>query len=428
MQFRHNSGQIFRRGSDFPFGRQPHQHKQKDTLKQSRKEGKRRKTELHADRGFGHKAFGPLPVLSRYSHLSPKTDCHDMVAHRCTLSHHNLSLHTQAHEQLHARIDPKCNATMAVNKQVNVEATASPPMAMRESRVPLQRGNSGNQLRTTTGYEDNSLCRTQLKRKCRSDIARTDRKCRRAAKRRTQRQSYRKIKAQATDLANQLHLFAQEPTMHESSTNTLFFQRSVTSSQSNRVPTSDFQLEVLEPSFLRDMTVATLNCRGLSSISRRERVIHTMHKHNIDVLCLQETKINSNSKETHDGYTMYWSSGISDEKRNKAESVKRAVPHRRTPQQAALMRDAIEHLGVGIVISKRLGRYVKDIQQISARNICIALTMHAGDFDIISTYAPQACCSEPNASQKHYHELMEIVGAKSNTHPKLFLETLTPGS
>ena len=69
MQFRYNSGQIFRRGSDFPFGRQPHQHKQKDTLKQSRKEGKRRKTELHADRGFGHKAFGPLPVLSRYSHL-----------------------------------------------------------------------------------------------------------------------------------------------------------------------------------------------------------------------------------------------------------------------------------------------------------------------------------------------------------------------
>ena len=342
----------------------------------------------------------------------------DQVRDRCPVCYQWLATTTSI----------KYHLTMQQNKQVNVEATASPPIAMRESRVPLQRGNSGNQLRTTTGYEDNSLCRTQLKRKCRSDIARTDRKCRRAAKRRTQRQSYRKIKAQATDLANQLHLFAQEPTMHESSTNTLFFQRSVTSSQSNRVPTSDFQLEVLEPSFLRDMTVATLNCRGLSSISRRERVIHTMHKHNIDVLCLQETKINSNSKETHDGYTMYWSSGISDEKRNKAESVKRAVPHRRTPQQAALMRDAIEHLGVGIVISKRLGRYVKDIQQISARNICITLTMHAGDFDIISTYAPQACCSEPNASQKHYHELMEIVGAKSNTHPKLFLETLTPGS
>ena len=128
---------------------------------------------------------------------------------------------------------------MVVNKQINVEATASPPKAMRESRVPLQRGNSGNQLRTKTVHEDNSVCRTPLKRKCRSEIARTDRECRRSAKRGTQRQSYRKIKAQATDLANQLHLFALEPTMHESSTNALFFQRSDTSSGSNRVPTSD---------------------------------------------------------------------------------------------------------------------------------------------------------------------------------------------
>ena len=209
--------------------------------------------------------------------------------------------------------------------------------------------------------------------------------------------------------------------MHEPVTSSLFFQRSETSSQSNRVPTSDFQAEVLESSYVRDMTVATLNCRRLSSISRRERVIHTMHKHNIDVLCLQETKINSNSKDTHDGYTMYWSSGISDEKRNKAECIKRANAHRRTPQQAAIMRDAIEHLGVGIVISKRMGRYVKDIQQISARNICITLTMQAGDLDIISTYAPQACCSETHASKKHYQELVEILGAKYKYSPKIVL-------
>ena len=87
------------------------------------------------------------------------------------------------------------------------------------------------------------------------------------------------------------------------------------------------------------------------------------------------------------------------------------------------MRDAIEHLGVGIVISKRMGRYVKDIQQISARNICITLTMQAGDLDIISTYAPQASSLLLGAQcfAKHYHELMEILGAKYSFSPKIVL-------
>lgn len=54
--------------------------------------------------------------------------------------------------------------------------------------------------------------------------------------------------------------------------------------------------------WLNEFRVACLNCRGLAAFSTRERLVHLMKKHGVDFLCLQETKINLNATETHDGY------------------------------------------------------------------------------------------------------------------------------
>ena len=185
---------------------------------------------------------------------------------------------------------------------------------------------------------------------------------------------------------------------------------------------SDYQDDVLNRKFPFQLKIASLNCRGLSSASRRERVVHLMKKHAIDILCLQETKINSNAKECHDKYVMFWSSGIKDEDRNKAADLWRSGKASSSNRaHAQIFRNAIEHLGVGIVYAKHLEKYVVDIRQRDARNIMLTLRMQAGYLDIISTYAPQACHRDADAAEKHDHELSKLVQIHYSYSPRIIL-------
>ena len=45
--------------------------------------------------------------------------------------------------------------------------------------------------------------------------------------------------------------------------------------------------------------------------------------------------------------------------------------------------------------------------------------MQAGDLDVVSTYAPQACAAEDRASEKHYDELNNILDSKYKFSPKI---------
>ena len=145
-----------------------------------------------------------------------------------------------------------------------------------------------------------------------------------------------------------------------------------------------------------------------------------MGKYQIDILCLQETKINSNSKETHQGYDMYWSSDVADTDRANAEALARTGrASRRNEEHCRIFQKAKEHLGVGIVFSKQAQRCLKSVRPISARNIVGTLIMQIGDLDIVSSYAPQACHTDPTASDKHYQELHTIMDQKYAYSPKI---------
>ena len=75
-----------------------------------------------------------------------------------------------------------------------------------------------------------------------------------------------------------------------------------------------------------------------------------------------ETKINHNSREVHDSFVMYWSSGVTGDDRNTAEDWKRSGKARRNnPAGAETFRRAIERLGVGIFYKRSFQKIVVDI-------------------------------------------------------------------
>ena len=125
-----------------------------------------------------------------------------------------------------------------------------------------------------------------------------------------------------------------------------FFHKDDDSMDNGTFPPSFFQDNLLMPKHLRDFRIASLSCRGLASISKRERLVHLMIKHQTDILCLQE-KINSNSKEIHQDHTMYWSSDVKATDRAGAEVLARSGrASMRNPEHCNIFQKAREHVGV----------------------------------------------------------------------------------
>ncbi len=56
------------------------------------------------------------------------------------------------------------------------------------------------------------------------------------------------------------------------------------------------------------MGIASLNVKGLKESSKREQIMQHMEKHNISILCLQETRIPHSCVEDKQGYTFIFSS------------------------------------------------------------------------------------------------------------------------
>ena len=206
-------------------------------------------------------------------------------------------------------------------------------MLMRESRalsrISHSAKDSGNQHASP------------LIRKCRSELARLKRSVNRARNRRAHRLEYRLIKTQALDLASRAKAYlAPEPTdwySHETEPFKVQPQLYKCGSSSSddmcslNSEATEYRQSVLNEKYLTHLKIASLNCRGLSSISKRERAVHLMIKSKIDILCLQETKINHNAVETHQKHSFYWSSDIPDEARKKHQNSRdQGRPHELT--------------------------------------------------------------------------------------------------
>ena len=55
------------------------------------------------------------------------------------------------------------------------------------------------------------------------------------------------------------------------------------------------------------LKIATLNCRGLAALSKRQQLTYIMQQHNIDIMAVQETKQAFSPTESHKGYAFFFS-------------------------------------------------------------------------------------------------------------------------
>ena len=169
------------------------------------------------------------------------------------------------------------------------------------------------------------------------------------------------------------------------------------------------------------LSVATLNCRGLLEASKREQIVQIMHVHQIDLLALQETKVNSSSEEQrqHEGtgkrYSCFFSS-----------NAQRDAPPRVQPQhangkaKAQAARRMIEHHGLGFVVGPRLINCIKDCTPHSSRLMEIRLRNHGPDICLINHYAPHSGRPLDEKTQ-HWDNLQEMVHARSQAIPTFIL-------
>ena len=137
----------------------------------------------------------------------------------------------------------------------------------------------------------------------------------------------------------------------------------------------------------------TLNARGLKQIGKREEIETWMKENNIMILALQETRINTNSKEARGSCTWYWSG----ENKQKDETYT---------------------AGVGFVIDNTFAKYLEDIIPRTDRIIQIKLK-DTCNINLINVYLPPAPRAEEE-KEAVYKKLDEITNKRKRTylHPR----------
>ena len=107
---------------------------------------------------------------------------------------------------------------------------------------------------------------------------------------------------------------------------------------------------------------------------------------------------------------MYWSSDVKDADRAQTESLARSGrASRDNSDHRNIFQRARKHFGVGMVLSKRITVFLQSVQPISLRNILGKLNMQAGTLIVVSSYAPQACRTDPTSSEQHYDEIRSLL-------------------
>ena len=156
----------------------------------------------------------------------------------------------------------------------------------------------------------------------------------------------------------------------------------------------------------RHAGIATLNLDGgITHLSGREKVIHLMKEHELDILTLQETRVNVNSVEVHDGYTFYFSTNITHDQ--KARADQKREQHRQQPQPSLTEielynLDAEKH-GVAIVYSPQLTARKQNVQQVNGRTLLATFNTYPVKTNVVAAYAPHAGRNEQEKDEFYSH-------------------------
>jgi exonuclease III len=130
----------------------------------------------------------------------------------------------------------------------------------------------------------------------------------------------------------------------------------------------------------------------------REQLIQIMTYHDIDILDIQETRVNYTGKQTKGEFDIYYSSDVQDVHRINKKALQQAngtlifdkdyVPKE---QEGTTMREALEKAGTAVIINtKRVQREDFAVKQTDARLMTTTIQTKPLPMIIHNTYAPQA--------------------------------------
>jgi exonuclease III len=139
---------------------------------------------------------------------------------------------------------------------------------------------------------------------------------------------------------------------------------------------------------------ATLSVRGIKKPGAREEIEYWMTEKEIDILCLQETRNNQNSRESRKSYTWFFS----------GEGGRQEYT-----------------AGVGMVINNNFLKYIEDIEPVNDRLMFVTLRGII-ESNIICTYMPPAERQNHlerlvEDKDKAYDEIQKVIDKKKNKGP-----------
>ena len=109
------------------------------------------------------------------------------------------------------------------------------------------------------------------------------------------------------------------------------------------------------------LRLGPLNARGMKEFAKREQITQEMIKGNLDIVCIQETKLSNSAVEKRTGHTFVFSSGSNNNR---------------------------EHHGAGICYNNKIEKYRNNHKQIESHIMTIEINMHGNPMVIASTYIP----------------------------------------
>ena len=171
--------------------------------------------------------------------------------------------------------------------------------------------------------------------------------------------------------------------------------------------------------YMNKVKIATINIRGFKEVEKQEYVMNCMDKHQIDILALQETYVNTNSKMKRGKYTFFHSTDVTDEDRTRAKQIMGKGKGQRKGQHRLGNQPDQERHGVAFIVKNSILPIIEDITQIDGRNISIKIRDHHSKILFVNTYAPHSGY-ELEVKEKHFQKLHNIV-KHENAHTKIII-------
>ena len=139
--------------------------------------------------------------------------------------------------------------------------------------------------------------------------------------------------------------------------------------------------------------------------------MHLMKQNELDILALQETRVNSDSMEEHEGHSFYFSTSITYETKAEADSTRETQRNllTKTLSEIELYNLDAEKQGVALVYGPKLKQCKHNIQQINGRLMVATFNTAPLRTNFVVAYAPHAGRAV-GAKDTFYNELFEVMG------------------